>query len=152
MREREHVRALLKIPKQKSKIYYFSRYIEFCLLGEGRDNISLWRHTKFYTMLKRLHEYDKAHKSSLFYMLYVYLITERSATDTSAALSMHRNNVIYHINRIQDMLEVDLDRSDIRQLILLSYSLLQMYGFEDEEAGLKSAGMVLLLISRGFLQ
>jgi DNA-binding PucR family transcriptional regulator len=103
-------------------------------------------------MLKRLHEYDKAHKSSLFYMLYVYLITERSATDTSAALSMHRNNVIYHINRIQDMLEVDLDRSDIRQLILLSYSLLQMYGFEDEEAGLKSAGMVLLLISRGFLQ
>jgi hypothetical protein len=84
MRGGELVRSLLNIPKQKTRIYFFSRYIEFCLLGEGADNVGFWRHTKYYAVLKALSEYDRTHKSSLFYMLYVYLITERSATDTRA--------------------------------------------------------------------
>ncbi len=137
MRGGELVRSLLNIPKQKTRIYFFSRYIEFCLLGEGADNVGFWRHTKYYAVLKALSEYDRTHKSSLFYMLYVYLITERSATDTSAALNMHRNNVIYHINRVQDMFGLDLSRHEVRQLLLLSYSMLQLHGFGEGDITLQ---------------
>jgi sugar diacid utilization regulator len=131
LRARETVRNLLHANKPKSRIYFFNRIIIYSILGEGNDNVKLWRHTKYYTILKTLYEYDQTHKSSTLYMLYVYLITERSATETSAALNMHRNNVIYHINRIQEMLNIDLSRHEVRQLILLSYSMLELYGFED---------------------
>ena len=131
LRARETVRNLLHVNRPKSRMYFFSRIITYSILGEGNDNVKLWRHTKYYTILKTLYDYDQTHKSNTFYMLYVYLITERSATETSAALNMHRNNVIYHINRIQEMLNIDLNRHEVRQLILLSYSMLELYGFED---------------------
>jgi DNA-binding PucR family transcriptional regulator len=50
---------------------------------------------------------------------------------------MHRNNVIYHINRVQDMFGLDLSRHEVRQLLLLSYSMLQLHGFGEGDITLQ---------------
>jgi DNA-binding PucR family transcriptional regulator len=46
-------------------------------------------------------------------------------------MNMHRNNVTYHVSRIQEMLGLDLEDSTLRYLLLVSYSLLELYGFDE---------------------
>ncbi|BBG02388.1 MULTISPECIES: helix-turn-helix domain-containing protein [Pseudonocardia] len=49
-----------------------------------------------------------------------YLDRESSATDTAAALGMHRNTVMQRLERIRDLLPVDLDDPDDRIVVHLA--------------------------------
>ena len=45
---------------------------------------------------------------------------------------MHRNNVTYHVSRIQEFLGVDLEDSTLRYMLMISYSLLELFGFDED--------------------
>jgi sugar diacid utilization regulator len=72
-------------------------------------------------------EYDKNHQTNYLKILQVYLTNERNYTRTAADLYMHRNNVIYHIKRICELFNVDLNNPDLRLQLLLSYKVLDLY-------------------------
>jgi sugar diacid utilization regulator len=114
------------------RIYFFSRYYLFCLLGESKENAGLWYHSEYHHMLKLLHLSDLRHKGNALQLLYIFLHNERSATKTGAILNMHRNNVLYHISRIEQMMSIDLNDHTTRFMLLLSFSLLKLYDFGDE--------------------
>ena len=80
-------------------------------------------------MLLKLYQHDERHKSNNLQLLHVYLCFERNATESAKELNMHRNNVTYHINRIQEMLQVNLDDPHVRFMMLMSFFLLELYGF-----------------------
>ena len=44
-------------------------------------------------------------------------------------LYMHRNNVVYRIGRIEEMLGIDLNDHNTRLKLLVSYAMLKLYGF-----------------------
>ncbi len=114
---------------KESRIHYFSQKYVFCLLGENDANAELWYHSDYHEMLLKLYQHDERHKSNNLQLLHVYLCFERNATESAKALNMHRNNVTYHINRIQEMLQINLDDPHVRFMMLMSFFLLELYGF-----------------------
>lgn len=51
-------------------------------------------------------------------LLYTYLANQCNATTTARLLHMHRNNVIYRINKLQERYQFDLSNNRQRQLLL----------------------------------
>ena len=67
-------------------------------------------------MIRSIHtllEYDKQHNSNLLSTLKIYLQCNRKATETCDILHMHRNTVLYHIDRIEQMLHISLNDADV---------------------------------------
>ncbi|NPV55470.1 MAG: hypothetical protein HPY76_02185 [Anaerolineae bacterium] len=71
--------------------------------------------------LETLENYDLENNSELSKTLYVYLKNERSMNVTAKALFIHRNTLRYRLEQIGQLINVDLDDSDIRMYLLLSY-------------------------------
>ena len=71
--------------------------------------------------LEKLKEYDAKHGGELYKTLYYFLRHERSLIDSSRALNIHRNSLIYRIDKIRQLTDVDLDDADIREYLLFSY-------------------------------
>lgn len=85
--------------------------------------------------VRDLEEYDKATGSSLSHTLKLYLYNGYSAPLAADALSVHRNTVLYHLRRIEDILNVDL--SDAR----LRFELTEAYALQDYvKAKIESGG------------
>ena len=68
----------------------------------------------------RLREYDAANESDYLHTLEVFLKQERRLMDAARALFIHRNTLIYRIERIQKLTGLNLDDPDVRMRILLS--------------------------------
>lgn len=124
--------AIIPAKVNASRINHFSSSYIFCLLGEHEGNAELWYHSAFHNMLLKLYEYDTRHKSNTLNLLKLYLGFERSATETGIALNMHRNNVLYHVSRIEELLGVDFDDPSVRFMMLVSFVLMELYGFNTD--------------------
>ncbi len=72
--------------------------------------------------LKYLQNYDLEHETDYFRTLYVYLKNERHAKRTSEALFIHRNTLFKRLEKIQDLVSLNLDDFRIRMWLLLSFS------------------------------
>lgn len=57
-------------------------------------------------------------------LLWNYLQSERNATETAVRLHMHRNTVIYHIDRIQKRFDFDLEVKAARDWLLVHFKML----------------------------
>lgn len=73
--------------------------------------------------IKRLLEYDQKHGSELAYTLYMYLIHERNLTAASAEMYMHRNSLVYRIQKINSLIGGHYESHRERQYLILSYEL-----------------------------
>jgi sugar diacid utilization regulator len=58
-------------------------------------------------------------------ILYEYLHCDRKLTDVANKLGMHRNNIIYHIRHIEEIYKLNLDDSQTRLKLLLSFEILK---------------------------
>ena len=65
------------------------------------------------TALEQLENYDKAHGTELVKTLEVYLFSGKKATDVCNTLHMHRNTILYHIERIETILDISLSNQEI---------------------------------------
>ncbi len=63
--------------------------------------------------IRKISEYDRAHSTSMLETLETYLNCEKKATVVSKLLNMHRNTVLYQIERIQDILDISLKDQSI---------------------------------------
>lgn len=70
--------------------------------------------------LIKLKEFDTENDDELLETLYVYLACERSYVKTSELLNLHRNTIVYRINKIEGIINLDLDCIHERLHILLS--------------------------------
>ena len=70
-------------------------------------------------------------------LLYNYITTERNISLTAKRVHMHRNSVIYRLQKIQDTLTLNLDDPDTRLRLLISFKILEKLNLlplsEDEE-------------------
>jgi sugar diacid utilization regulator len=131
LRGRELVKKVLMRGTNEKRIFFYDQCHVFCLIGENEGSAELWYHCYFHELLKKLYHYDRRHKSNNLQLLYVFLNCERNATAAAVSLNMHRNNVTYHISRIEELLDLHLEDPTVRYMLLLSYSLLELYGFSD---------------------
>lgn len=76
--------------------------------------------------LLAIREQDEQKGTEYAKLLYTYLMNECRPTDTARVLHMHRNNVIYHVERLSDQLGVDLGDPETRLRLLLSYKAMDL--------------------------
>jgi sugar diacid utilization regulator len=120
---------------QWSNIAPFNSYFASCLLDKSAGIEKIWRTSQYGRMLLELYNSDIEKSINNLEVLYTYLVNERRATETAVALHMHRNNVIYRISRIEELLKVSLDDRLTRLNLLMSFLMLKHSGFIQGRSG-----------------
>ena len=72
-------------------------------------------------VLEQLKLQDKENGTDYYNTLKVYLMCERDQTLAAKVLSIHRNSLVYRVNRLKEMVSVDLDNAEERLYLILSY-------------------------------
>lgn len=108
-----------------SDVYFYSEYYVYDMLQHYDSVIPL---NNVYTAYLEELDDGKSSACSSLELLYVYLISERNIALTARRVHMHRNGVLYRIQKIQDSLALDLDSPDVRMRLLLSFKILAMKG------------------------
>lgn len=81
------------------------------------------KQTLLHPALGILKQYDLEKQTELYETFYHYLLNERSILLCSKALHVHRNTYMYRLNRIKELLQLDLDDPKLRAYLLFSYFL-----------------------------
>jgi|GEM_PF-2508232 len=71
--------------------------------------------------IRRLHETDRTNNTHHAETLFRYLLCGGNLTDTANHLGLHRNTLIYRINRIRAIISSNLDNQEHRKILLLSF-------------------------------
>ncbi len=109
--------------KKYPRVYtYEGSYPRYLMLATLESEKLAKSNAAFKTLLE-LYNYDQEHNTNNLELLYVYLVNDRKATETAEITHMHRNNVIYRISRISEMVDIDLDDAPTRFRLLLAYEL-----------------------------
>ncbi len=104
-----------------NKIYKFETYAVSSLIGQNDWDLLI---NSCHPDIIRLEQYDKSHNSSYLATLVEYLHNERNLVQAAASLFIHRNTMIYRIEKILKMLSCDLKDANVREHMLLSYRIL----------------------------
>ncbi len=99
-----------------------SCYPRFVIAGKP-ETAHIARNSMASKALDTLCEYDSKHGTNNLELLFVYLTNERRASDTAQIMHMHRNNVIYRIGKISEMIGMDLGESGTRFRLLMAYEI-----------------------------
>ncbi|WJE54486.1 helix-turn-helix domain-containing protein [Bacillus cereus] len=86
--------------------------------------------------LEPLLHYSEGKNTDLFQTLRVYLHHNGSLKETSQELYIHRSTLQYRIEKIQNLLEVDLDYSEHRLNLMMAFKLYDLY-YKDSSKKLK---------------
>ncbi len=114
------------------RICFYEDYSMYCVIDlcaqryleiEGNDDILYLIHPA----VIHLTRYDRAHNSNLRDVLYYYLLNDRNLVKTSACTYMHRNTVINKVNKILELLDLDLENGNLRQRLMFSCQVIRYY-------------------------
>lgn len=109
------------------RFYQYEEYYLNHLVATGIDSLpGVFTNSFAFWAIKTLKHHDETHSVNLLDTLTAYLECERNATSASELLHMHRNTVLYHIRKVEDMLGVSLDRADIRMKLLIGLKAFEM--------------------------
>ncbi len=103
---------------EPGKVYtcedHAAAYIKSLLRKNLRTDIS-------HQALDILSAHDEKKGTDYYHTLGAYLLMNCDQTRTAEYLHIHRNSLIYRINRIQELLDIDLNDDNLRLYILMSY-------------------------------
>jgi PucR family transcriptional regulator, proline-responsive transcriptional activator len=116
--------ALSRRLKNENRLSFYKDVSVYHLLDLAAQKIDLKQ--LCHESLVKLIEYDRRNNTSYTQNLYQYLIHERNLAHTTLALHVHRNTLVYRINKIIEIIQVDLEDSDVRFQLLLTYKILDL--------------------------
>lgn len=104
------------------RIFRYTKYImpHMISLCDQVFNVNMLCHREAI----KLHKYDKVNNKNYFYCLYLYLLNERSLLTTSKNLNIHRSTLIYRLNKISEIIRIELNDQEARMHMVYSYEIL----------------------------
>lgn len=75
--------------------------------------------------LTRLIQYDHENNSSLLETLYYYVYTVKNTKAAADMMHIHRNTLLYRLEKVRSIIEVDLDNGDIFLHLMLAFKFLE---------------------------
>lgn len=106
-------------------LYYYSIYLAEQSMRKnlGTDDILYLCDASILTLTR----YDRAFNSDLRDFLFTFLMCDRNISETSRQLYVHRNTVIYKLNRVKDLIGTDWVENPYTRHGLLSSCMLLRY-------------------------
>lgn len=105
----------------------FDHCLKFYLLM-GEVDRDLVQYSFKTSILKRLVDEDARQGTEIAHLLWVYLSCDKNATETAKRVHVHRNTVLYHIDRIEKRFGLNFDSPFLRNRIVLDYQQLMLEG------------------------
>lgn len=110
-------RFLLDIAESQPGTYYGEDYGVQFIVHDTRAK----PHRMTHPALETLKAHDAEKNSDLYETLFHFLLNERSTQRTAQALHLHKNSLVYRLNQIRELVNLDLDNPELRLYLLLSY-------------------------------
>ncbi|WP_434796678.1 PucR family transcriptional regulator [Terrisporobacter vanillatitrophus] len=110
-----------KIFNDNHSLLLYSDYSLYHMLHICHNSISI--DTFLNDAINYLRKYDYKNNTSYYDTLYSYLLNNCSIIETSRSLFIHRNTLIYRINKIIELTNIDLKNPTERLHLLLSYKI-----------------------------
>ncbi|OZQ63149.1 transcriptional regulator [Paenibacillus sp. VTT E-133280] len=104
---------MIKLMQQKNlqnKVSHFEDYSVYHLLEANIKIVALEEF--FRKCLGKVFDHDQLHGTSYMLTLENYFINNLNVTETSKAMFLHRNTLIYRIEKIKEILNLDLKHSE----------------------------------------
>lgn len=106
------------------------RYLTYCMIHYYASHIEedLGNNKLVYfanPQILSLTIYDSTHKTDLRDVLFTYITNDCNVNKTAEMLHMHRNTVFYKLNKIKDLVMINLDKPNEKSGILFSCQLLR---------------------------
>lgn len=119
-------------PNAKQRIFTVDEFNMYCIIDlcaqrfrelHRSDDIIYLIHPA----VVHLTRYDHQYRSNLRTVLYYYLLNDRNLVKTAADTYMHRNTVINKINRILELVDLDLEDGRLCQRLMISIQFILYY-------------------------
>ena len=119
-------------PRETQRIFTVDEFNMYCIIDlcaqrfrelHRSDDIIYLIHPA----VVHLTRYDHQHNSNLRTVLYYYLLNDRNLLKTAADTYMHRNTVINKINRILELVDIDLEDGRLCQRLMISIQFILYY-------------------------
>ena len=107
-----------------NQIVRFNSLGVYRLLSELEDNVAI-QHFAL-QIIEPLVRYDRDHRGSLVQTLSAYFSHHGNISQTAESLFVHRNTLLYRMDRIQELTGQDLNNADMRLALHLSLKLWQL--------------------------
>ncbi len=115
-----------KYAGKKERVFFYSQYYMHDILSVYEQELPL--EASYVRYLEDLKDERGGNSLDNLTLLYVYLASERNVALTARRVHMHRNGVLYRIEKIRDTLGLDLDSPDVRFRLLFSFKILEHLG------------------------
>ena len=109
---------------QVDEVVEFSSLGVYQLLGQLEDIDTVRQFTE--QVIGPLVKYDQQHRSSLVQTIDFYFAHHGNISQTAEALFIHRNTLLYRLERIQELTNHDLNQSNMRLALHLALKLWQL--------------------------
>jgi hypothetical protein len=122
---------VLMMAQQNNEQYNTMHQVALKMISHQIQNIPDFA-TYIHPDINRLRETDRARNSHYAETLFQYLLCGGNLTDTANNMGLHRNSLIYRINKIHDMIGSDLDNPAHHKILLMSFLFENSDGTEDK--------------------
>lgn len=92
--------------------------------GGGKDAAALARQTPAFGILREIAAYDSEHHTDNLRFLFHYLHGERRASVVAEQMHMHRNNVKYRTDKLEETFGIDLANPSLRFSLMVAFRFL----------------------------
>ena len=127
-RHRQAVKALQlgTLLMGSGPLYYYDRYSIYHALELCAENIDLLE--LCHAAVLTLERYDRTHNTSYMGTLHAYLASGMNARETAKSLYIHRNTLSKRLEKIHDLITVDLSDRETVFHLLFSLRVIEYYG------------------------
>lgn len=101
------------IPFENCLIYY--------LVGAAEKDERFLSFAFSHTLMQKISAEDRENGTNYLEVFWHFLTCERNATMVAERLHMHRNTVLYRIDKIQKRFDLDLSRQDVREKMIIDF-------------------------------
>ncbi|MFT5873364.1 MAG: hypothetical protein ACI8WT_002309 [Clostridium sp.] len=121
---------VLKTQGELNKIIFYSDLGAYKILTEIQDIVFLREY--YNNTVGKLEKYDEQNHTDLAKIFYVFLNENGNYTQTSQRLFLHRNTLMYKINKIQELLKRDLADTKVRLEFYMGYLIKELNDFKTD--------------------
>lgn len=107
----------------KQNFYKYEDYLIIDLLNKNSDPAQCKRYLHY--SLLRLIDYDRENGTDYVRSFYTYLCNFKNIKDSAAILNIHRNTLFHRMEKIERLLNVDLNDGNVLFQLYLSYKILE---------------------------
>lgn len=110
--------------KKETHFFRYADYLIYDLINCHADNEN--NKKLMHRSLLKLIDYDKKNSTEFVHSFHIYLRNFKNIKDSATTLNIHRNTMFYRVEKIESILNVDLNDVDILFQLYLSYKILEM--------------------------